>query len=333
MTSRPLVTSTRSELADALKNLAGSRALVMTMGALHDGHLELVRQAQKLADHVVVTIFVNPTQFAPGEDFDAYPRTLEADIDALSRVGADVVWAPNPREVYPDGTTVTIDPGPIASVLEGATRPTHFAGVALVCTKVVGIVQPDIALFGEKDAQQLAMLRAVFSQLDIPVQVRSVAIVRDDDGVALSSRNRYLSTDERRRARSLSRGLREGVNVANQGGSAQQIVASTLKELTDEDGVVVDYVALVDDGTFEVLAGSDTVTVIEHDAQTRMTQALGNGGRAGRILVAAKVGTTRLIDNMPVTLMNPVDWVSDHGSGLNEDELHYGGTTNRGDIR
>ena len=137
MTHRPVLTHTRAELADALSRLPGTKALVMTMGALHSGHLQLVREARELADHVIVTIFVNPTQFAPGEDFDAYPRTLDADMDALETVGADLVWAPAPQDVYPTPATVTIDPGPIARVLEGKTRPTHFAGVALVCTKVV----------------------------------------------------------------------------------------------------------------------------------------------------------------------------------------------------
>ena len=201
MTHRPVLTHTRAELADALSRLPGTKALVMTMGALHSGHLQLVREARELADHVIVTIFVNPTQFAPGEDFDAYPRTLDADMDALETVGADLVWAPAPQDVYPTPATVTIDPGPIARVLEGKTRPTHFAGVALVCTKVVNLVRPDVALYGQKDAQQLAVLRTVFTQLDVPVRVHPVPIVRAEDGVALSSRNQYLSDDERIRAR------------------------------------------------------------------------------------------------------------------------------------
>ena len=200
MTHRPILTHTRAQLAEALAKLPGTKALVMTMGALHNGHLQLVREARQLADHVIVTIFVNPTQFAPSEDYDAYPRTLDADMDALETVGADLVWAPAPQDVYPTPATVTIDPGPIARVLEGKTRPTHFAGVALVCTKVVNLVRPDVALYGQKDAQQLAVLRTVFTQLDIPVRVHPVPIVRAEDGVALSSRNQYLSDDERIRA-------------------------------------------------------------------------------------------------------------------------------------
>ena len=296
MTHRPVLAHTRVELADALSRLPGTNALVMTMGALHSGHLQLVREARELADHVIVTIFVNPTQFAPGEDFDAYPRTLDADMDALETVGADLVWAPTPQDVYPTPATVTIDPGPIARVLEGKTRPTHFAGVALVCTKVVNLVRPDVALYGQKDAQQLAVLRTVFAQLDIPVRVHPVPIVRAEDGVALSSRNQYLSDDERIRARALSRALRRG---AEAGATPAQIVAECRSVIDAEGGIDLDYIALVDAGTFEILAGTESVPVGEGVAAPTI---LSDGSREGRILIAAKVGTTRLIDNMEVPL-------------------------------
>ena len=299
MTHRPVLTHTRAELADALSRLPGTKALVMTMGALHSGHLQLVREARELADHVIVTIFVNPTQFAPGEDFDAYPRTLDADMDALETVGADLVWAPAPQDVYPTPATVTIDPGPIARVLEGKTRPTHFAGVALVCTKVVNLVRPDVALYGQKDAQQLAVLRTVFSQLDIPVRVHPVPIVRAEDGVALSSRNQYLSDDERIRARALSRALRRGAEAAEAGAKPAQIVAECRSVIDAEGGIDLDYIALVDAGTFEILAGTESVPVGEGDGTPTI---LSDGSREGRILIAAKVGTTRLIDNMEVPL-------------------------------
>ena len=299
MTHRPVLTHTRAELADALSRLPGAKALVMTMGALHSGHLQLVREARELADHVIVTIFVNPTQFAPGEDFDAYPRTLDADMDALETVGADLVWAPSPQDVYPTPATVTIDPGPIARVLEGKTRPTHFAGVALVCTKVVNLVRPDVALYGQKDAQQLAVLRTVFSQLDIPVRVHPVPIVRAEDGVALSSRNQYLSDDERIRARALSRALRRGAEAAESGATPAQIVAECRSVIEAEGGIDLDYIALVDAGTFEILAGTESVPVGEGDGAPTI---LSDGSREGRILIAAKVGTTRLIDNMEVPL-------------------------------
>lgn len=299
MTHRPVLTHTRAELADALSRLPGTKALVMTMGALHSGHLQLVREARELADHVIVTIFVNPTQFAPGEDFDAYPRTLDADMDALETVGADLVWAPAPQDVYPTPATVTIDPGPIARVLEGKTRPTHFAGVALVCTKVVNLVRPDVALYGQKDAQQLAVLRTVFAQLDIPVRVHPVPIVRAEDGVALSSRNQYLSDDERIRARALSRALRRGAEAAEAGATPAQIVAECRSVIDAEGGIDLDYIALVDAGTFEILAGTESVPVGEGVAAPTI---LSDGSREGRILIAAKVGTTRLIDNMEVPL-------------------------------
>ena len=299
MTHRPVLTHTRAELADALSRLPGTKALVMTMGALHSGHLQLVREARELADHVIVTIFVNPTQFAPGEDFDAYPRTLDADMDALETVGADLVWAPTPQDVYPTPATVTIDPGPIARVLEGKTRPTHFAGVALVCTKVVNLVRPDVALYGQKDAQQLAVLRTVFAQLDIPVRVHPVPIVRAEDGVALSSRNQYLSDDERIRARALSRALRRGAEAAEAGATPAQIVAECRSVIDAEGGIDLDYIALVDAGTFEILAGTESVPVGEDTAAPTI---LSDGSREGRILIAAKVGTTRLIDNMEVPL-------------------------------
>ena len=299
MTHRPVLTHTRAELADALSRLPGTKALVMTMGALHSGHLQLVREARELADHVIVTIFVNPTQFAPGEDFDAYPRTLDADMEALETVGADLVWAPAPQDVYPTPATVTIDPGPIARVLEGKTRPTHFSGVALVCTKVVNLVRPDVALYGQKDAQQLAVLRTVFSQLDIPVRVHPVPIVRAEDGVALSSRNQYLSDDERIRARALSRALRRGAEAAEAGAQPEEIVAQCRSVIEAEGGIDLDYIALVDAGTFEILAGTETVPVGEGTAAPTI---LSDGSREGRILIAAKVGTTRLIDNMEVPL-------------------------------
>ena len=299
MTHRPILTHTRAQLADALTRLPGTKALVMTMGALHDGHLRLVREARELADHVIVTIFVNPTQFAPGEDFDAYPRTLDADMDALETVGADLVWAPAPQDVYPTPPTVAIDPGPIARVLEGKTRPTHFAGVALVCSKVVNLVRPDVALYGQKDAQQLAVLRAVFSQLDIPVRVHAVPIVRARDGVALSSRNQYLSDDERARARALSRSLRCGAEAGEAGEAPADVVAACRAVIDAEGGVDLDYIALVDAGTFEILAGTESVPVGEGAAAPTVCA---DGSRQGRLLIAAKVGTTRLIDNMEVAL-------------------------------
>lgn len=276
----PKVVHTRADLTAALEQLPGKRALVMTMGALHAGHLELVRQARKHGDHVVVTIFVNPTQFAPGEDFDAYPRTLDADVHALSTVGADLVYAPAVEEVYPHGEArVRIDPGPTAKVLEGATRPTHFAGVCLVVNKVFNRVRPQVALFGRKDAQQLAIIRQMVRDLDMPIQIVGVDIVRAEDGLALSSRNAYLSASERSRALVLSRALLNGAQLAQEGADAAQVVDAVRQMIVSEPGVELDYVALVDPVDF-----------------TPVTQ-----GPADVVLaVAAKVGTTRLIDNTEV---------------------------------
>mgnify|MGYP002756524105 CR=1 FL=1 len=281
MTHRPTLTHTRDQLAEALARLPGTKALVMTMGALHAGHLQLVREAHALADHVIVTIFVNPTQFAPGEDFDAYPRTLEADMDALETVGADLVWAPSPQDVYPTPATVSIDPGPVARVLEGKTRPTHFAGVALVCTKVVNLVRPDVALYGQKDAQQLAVLRTVFSQLDIPVRVHAVPIVRDRDGVALSSRNQYLSEAERKQAPQLYRELQAIARAVENGNrdyaALEQQAAANLKQA----GWQVDYVEIRHAGNLQVAHVGDSELVV---------------------LAAARLGNTRLIDNIEIRL-------------------------------
>lgn len=281
----PRVVHSRADYLAALAELPGSVGLVMTMGALHEGHLELVRQAHTHTDHVVVTIFVNPTQFAPGEDFDAYPRTLEADVAALTTVGADLVWAPAPEDVYPEEPLITLDPGPVGRHLEGASRPTHFAGVALVVTKVLNLTRPQVALFGEKDAQQLAVIRAFVRDLDMPVQIVGVPIVRDTDGVALSSRNQYLSAEERVSARSLNRALRVAAEAAAAGAPPALVIASARQVLDAEPGVEIDYVELVDDHSFQPLSAGHP-----------------SGRVQARLLIAARVGTTRLIDNAVMTV-------------------------------
>ena len=302
MNPKPQLTHTREELAAALSALEGSVALVMTMGALHRGHLELVRQAHELADHVVVTIFVNPTQFAPGEDYDAYPRTLDADMEALSTVGADVVWAPSNDDAYPVPATTRIDAGPVAHILEGATRPTHFAGVALVVTKALNLIRPEVALFGQKDAQQLAVIRTFVRDLDIPVRIQGVEIVRDSDGVALSSRNQYLSDTEREHARALSRAIDEARAAAALGVPVSEVLRAAQQVLDAEEGVEPDYVAIVDDDDFTLLAGSgsaaDQVNTELRGASFERWAA--QGTMRARILLAARVGATRLIDNADV---------------------------------
>ena len=178
------VARTKAELATALASLEGTSALVMTMGALHEGHLALVRAAREAADNVVVSIFVNPLQFGPDEDYEEYPRDLAADLALLGTVGVEAVYAPEAAEVYPREPLVRIDPGPVAALLEGKTRPTHFAGVLQVVHKVLNLVRPDMAFFGQKDAQQLALVRTMVADLDMPVEIRAVPIERDVDGLA-----------------------------------------------------------------------------------------------------------------------------------------------------
>ena len=213
-----MVVRSRAELATALAAVrAGGRrvALVPTMGALHEGHLALVRAAAARADAVLASIFVNPLQFGAGEDLDRYPRTPEADLAALAAEGVELVFAPPAEEMYPGGPpAVTVDPGPLGGLLEGASRPGHFAGVLTVVTKLFGLLRPDVAVFGEKDYQQLALIRRAAADLELGVEVVGVPTVREPDGLALSSRNRYLPEVDRARALSLSRALRAGAAAA-----------------------------------------------------------------------------------------------------------------------
>nr|KEP23668.1 pantoate--beta-alanine ligase [Georgenia sp. SUBG003] len=281
----PVVVGTRAELRAALAALPGSRALVMTMGALHDGHLSLVREARSRAEHVVVSIYVNPLQFGPGEDFEAYPRDVDADVALLAHEGVDLVFAPSDEEAYPAQPLVRVDPGPVAGVLEGRTRPGHFAGVLQIVAKVLNLVRPDVAVFGQKDAQQLALVRTLVRDLDLGVQIVGVPIRREEDGLAMSSRNAYLSPDERRRALALSRALAAGRDAAAAGGAVAEVRRVAEDVLGAAEGVRVDYLALVDPDTFLPLDERAT--------------------GAGLLAVAAWVGTTRLIDNMTVDLQGP----------------------------
>lgn len=256
------VVATREELAAARAELPGTVAVVMTMGALHEGHAELVRQARQRADSVVVTVFVNPLQFGQGEDLDRYPRTLQADLDVCEREGADLVFTPGPDVVYPDGPPlVRVSAGRLGEVYEGASRPGHLDGVLTVVLKLLHLTRPDVALFGQKDAQQLAAIRRMARDLDLPVEVVAVPTVREPDGLALSSRNAYLSDGQRGTALVLSRALATGE------------VAAGRALLEAEPGVQPDYFARVDSATFEDSPDGDL------------------------LVVAARVGTTRLIDN------------------------------------
>nr|WP_239521918.1 pantoate--beta-alanine ligase [Geodermatophilus sabuli] len=258
--------------------LAGPVALVPTMGALHEGHRTLVRAARERAGSVVVSVFVNPTQFGPGEDYDRYPRTWDADLAALAEEGADAVFHPGVDEVYPPGALgVTVDPGPLGSVLEGAVRPGHFAGVLTVVAKLFGLVRPDVALFGEKDYQQLVLIRAMARELALGTEVVGVPTVREDDGLALSSRNRYLDPAQRAGAAALSQALRSGADAGPQGADA--VLAAARQVLAAAPDLVPDYLELTDPD-------------------------LGPPPTAGpaRLLVAARAGSTRLLDNVPVSL-------------------------------
>lgn len=260
--------------------VAGRRiAFVATMGALHEGHRELIRHARlaKGASVTVVSIFVNPLQFAPGEDLQRYPRPLEADLEMCREEGVELVLTPGVEDMYPEGADTTVVPGPLGSVLEGAVRPGHFAGVLTVVAKLFHLVGPDVAYFGEKDYQQLVLVRKMARDLDFPLDVVGVPTVREPDGLALSSRNAYLSEADRPRAAALQRALRAGASVSARG---PQAVLDAAREVLDaEPALDVDYLELRDPD-------------LRPDVQQ---------GKA-RLLVAARLGTTRLIDNTTIQL-------------------------------
>jgi pantoate--beta-alanine ligase len=250
-------------------------ALVPTMGALHAGHLSLVAHARELADAVVVSIFVNPLQFGPNEDFDRYPRTLDADLAALAGA-ADAVFAPTVAEMYPTGASqTTVHAGPVAERYEGATRPGHFDGMLTVVAKLFSIVQPNLAVFGQKDAQQVFLVRQMVADLNLPLSVEVAPIVREGDGLALSSRNRYLSKDERALALTLSAAIASARQASVDGIAAARRAA--LARFDQQPDVSLDYLVIVDPATFLPL---------EDEARG---DAL--------MLLAARVGATRLIDN------------------------------------
>ena len=249
-----------------------TKALVPTMGALHEGHLALVRRARELADEVVVSIFVNPTQFGPGEDFDRYPRTLDADRELLD--GLATVFAPTVDEVYPpDNPPEVVHAGPRGELWEGAARPGHFDGVLTVVNRLFDLVKPDFAVFGEKDWQQLALIRAMAAERHPDIQIVGVPTVRDTDGLALSSRNHYLSPAERETAALIPAVLSD---IATAGGTDESIVRGAAK--LDAAGFIVDYLEVVDPVTLEPTRGSGPA----------------------RAIVAARIGSTRLIDNLSV---------------------------------
>jgi pantoate--beta-alanine ligase len=286
MSSRPLLASTREELSAALttrRGPGGPVVLVPTMGALHDGHAALFRAARAAAGHgtVVASIFVNPLQFAAGEDLDRYPRTLEADLDTCTREGVDLVFVPSADEVYPGGEPlVTVDPGTLGSELEGAARPGHFAGVLTVVAKLFGLSRPDVAVFGEKDYQQLVLVRRMSRDLCLGVEVVGVPTAREPDGLALSSRNRFLSESDRPRAAALSGALTAGRSSGPGGASAAYEAASAQLAAAR---IVPDYLEI----------RTPDLTALD-PTSTDPVEA--------RILVAATLGGTRLIDNLPLVV-------------------------------
>jgi len=280
----PVLASTRAELADVLaeRRRSGVRvSLVPTMGALHEGHLSLMRAARaQVGPHapVVVSIFVNPLQFGPHEDLDRYPRTPDADLASCEAAGIDVVFVPSIDEVYPGGTPqVTVAAGPLATILEGRSRPGHFAGVLTVVAKLFGLVRPDVAMFGEKDYQQLVLIRRMSSDLCLGVGIIGVPTVREPDGLAISSRNRYLDAEQRLQAVALSRTLRAAQETGPAG--LEAVIESARAELRRSPGIDLDYLVVTDPD---------------------LGQARGDG--PARALIAARVGGTRLIDNVPLVL-------------------------------
>jgi pantoate--beta-alanine ligase len=277
--SEPVVVRTREELAAARAGLdQGEVAVVMTMGALHEGHAALIRRARERSRHVVVTIFLNPLQFGRGEDLSRYPRTVDADVAICAREGVDVVFTPTPDVVYPEGDPgVRISAGPLGAVLEGQLRPGHFDGVLTVVCKLLLLTRTDLAFFGEKDYQQLVMIRQMVADLNVDAAIVGVPIVREPDGLAMSSRNRYLTDVEREQAGALSAALLAGMYAASGGTPAAVDAARAV--LDEVPAIEVDYLEVRD-------------------------AALGPAPIEGaaRMLLAARLGNTRLLDNIAIDI-------------------------------
>jgi len=243
------VVRTIGELQEALAAVRAegrSIGLVPTMGAFHEGHLALMRAARLAEGCVVASLYVNPTQFGPGEDLERYPRDEERDLELATGAEVDLVFMPSDEEMYPPGFDTTVDPGALSTVLEGAVRPGHFRGVATICTRLFSLVGPDRAYFGRKDAQQVAVLKQVVRDLALPLEIIPCPTVRDADGLALSSRNAYLGPSDRGAAQALPRALEAGLHVRHAGGSAEEVIAATRQVLEAEARLTVDYVAVAD---------------------------------------------------------------------------------------
>jgi pantoate--beta-alanine ligase len=283
----PIVARTVTGMAAARQSLRSPVVLVPTMGALHEGHRALLRAARKLAGPdgaVVVSVFVNPLQFGPGSDLDRYPRDLARDVAICSSEEVSVVFAPVVEQIYPNEQRVTVNPGSVGELLEGKFRPGFFAGVLTVVLKIFNLVRPDVAVFGQKDAQQVFLVRQMVTDLNLGIDIAAVPTVREPDGLAASSRNAYLSAEDRVTARQLSRALRAGVAAADSGPSA--VLGAARQELAKAESadppLVTDYLELVDPRTFASVAAVATGPAV--------------------LLVAGTVGKTRLIDNAPLIL-------------------------------
>jgi pantoate--beta-alanine ligase len=312
----PILARTRKGIATTRAALAPPVVLVPTMGALHAGHRSLLREASELAGpdgSVLVSIFVNPLQFGPHEDFDRYPRPLQADLEICAEEGVQAVFAPSQREMYPAAPMVTVSPGALGQVLEGASRPGFFDGVLTVVMKLLQLTRPDVALFGEKDAQQLALIRRMSCDLDLGVRIAGAPLHRDPDGLASSSRNGYLSAAERASALALSRALAAARAAAQESAAAAVIGARAVlaEAAAASPPVLLDYL---------VLAEPDELAEVTPDYTGPAV-----------MLVAAKVGTTRLIDNTAVNVGGPqeplpvLDGIAAVASRASQDAVRQGG--------
>ncbi len=273
------IITTVTEMEAARSALTGKIGLVPTMGYLHEGHLSLVRRSTEENEHTIVSIFVNPTQFGPNEDFERYPRDEKRDLKLLGKANVDIVFMPTEDEMYPAGFNDWIEvDGPVAERLEGAHRPGHFLGVTTIVARLFRVIRPDCAYFGQKDAQQLRVIRQMAHGLSLPVEVIGMPIVREPDGLAMSSRNVYLSPEERQAALVLSRSLRHAQNLVASGQrDARRIKGEVEEMIRGRPLIEVDYVSVADDETLEEIETLD---------------------RPALVLLAARVGKTRLIDNV-----------------------------------
>jgi pantoate--beta-alanine ligase len=276
----PIVARTREELNTAINALPGKIALVPTMGALHEGHRSLIGRAGELADSVVVSIFVNPLQFGPNEDLDRYPRTFDADLAICAAEGVALVFAPTLEVMYPVPNEITISAGRMGKIVEGACRPGHFDGVLTVVLKLFNLVRPDCVLFGEKDAQQLAVIRRMVTDLALSIEIVGCPTVREPDGLALSSRNRFLAPAERATALELSRALHAGASAQGPSGALRAARAVLDEAVKSDPPLELDYLVLVDPATFTPVPDTFSGTAV--------------------LAVAGKVGSTHLIDNVIV---------------------------------